>query len=304
MPKIFSFVSRLSARIFDNIKREYIISYALIRFLCAILFCTLIFCLFSLSSSAFLSGGENSSVFLVSTDKSPDGRITVTISTEGAVEVCGFITELTFDCERLIFTGADMPQALVDKGFFLSVKEVDGKISCIVDGSENANLNELVRFNFEPSARASDEVSSVDVSVTEAYFWDDGELVPLRGISSSVNVLLSGVESDVGLPSLLSSSVFFDGEGLMLELSGAFPKNCLAAGVDVFLADLSDFDASVFCISRVLPNGAEEKSARFSLDIPERGKLCIVVAPVSYSAKQTVKGVETVILIQDGKIIG
>ena len=188
--------------------------------------------------------------------------------------------------------------------FRSSVNEGDGKISCIVDGSENASPGELVRFNFETNTSATYNATTLDVSVTEAYFWDDGYLASLRGGSSSVNVVLSDGEGGASLPKLVSTSVSFDGERTALEISGLFPCNCLAVGFEVFVADLSAIDASGISVSRVIPCGEEEKSASFSLDIPSKSRLCVVITPISYSKGETVRGDDTVVLFQDGKIIG
>lgn len=303
MPKIFRMVCGKRARAFIRKNKKKTKRRTALSLFCAIAASALIICTFSLSSSAFSDGEERESAFSVSACENSQGIISVTLGTADSTRVCGIFAELSFDSERLIFIGAKMSQGLADKGFFLSVEERGGSISVIVDGSENAFQNELVCFEFEPACR-SGGITSVEVSVREAYFWDDGYLASLRGGSSSVNVVLSDGEGGASLPKLVSTSVSFDGERTALEISGLFPLNCFAVGFEVFVADLSAIDASGISVSRVIPCGEGEKSASFSLDIPNKSRLCVVITPISYSKGETVRGDDTVVLFQDGKIIG
>ena len=303
MPVFLCFTRKIKAQNMNIKKKEKIKARLSLRFVYGAILCVLIAASFSLSSSAAWGGEENGSAFSVYVDEAPQGEITVTLATADAVRVCGIAAELTFDDGVLVFTGAKISQELSEQGFLLSVSEENGKISLIVDGSQNVSCDTLVSLIFVPLG-GEDTFTSIDVSVKEAYFWNDGELELLHGLTSSLNVALSGDVVGADLPRLLSSSVFALEDDLVLELSGAFPSNCIAVGFEVFVADLSEIDASEMLISRVLPNGSEEKRACFSIETPNKSRLCVVITPVSFSREGTVIGRETVILIGDGKIVG
>ena len=301
MLKDFCFAREEKKRVLSGKKKKKTNKKSWLTPIAAIILCLLIIRSVLLSSSAILGDEEKASAFSVYLDENPTGGISVTLAA-GSAAVCGVAAEISFNEEELLFVGAEMPQELLDQGFFLSAREEEGRVYVVVDGIQNTYPDTLVSFNFEPFDRTTYVNSTIDVSVIEAYFWNDGELESLRGMSECISVALSG---DGGVsPRLLSSSVFVDRDLLTLELSGAFQNNCIAAGFEIFYADLSGMDSSGLSICRVLTCGTEEKRAYFSLNIPNKSRLCVVITPISYSRGQTIRGRETVILIVDGKIIG
>ena len=68
------------------------------------------------------------------------------------------------------------------------------------------------------------------------------------------------------------------------------------------LVELSGPDTQKLSISRVMSPIAYEKKESFSIDIPDGGKICLIITPIAYRARIADAGSETVILIDDGVI--
>jgi hypothetical protein len=255
----------------------------------------------SLSPSAAL-GNEKNSAFSAAAEQNGQGKIIVTVSLNNGFSVCGFSAELLFDPDKLTFAGAEMPTALEEIGFFLTVKESDGRLSVIFHGCENALLGAIARFEFKPMETADLGELRLNFKVNDAYFWENGRLSALPTFSSDVSVIPADEKRENTIPILDSLAVLNRDGDIYLELSGVFPQNCLAAGFDVVLVELSGPDTQKLSISRVMSPIAYEKKESFSIDIPDGGKICLIITPIAYRARIADAGSETVILIDDGVI--
>lgn len=246
--------------------------------------------------------GEENSAFSVEAEQNAQGRIIVAVSLNEGFAVCGFSAELHYRSDELTFVGAKTPAALEENGFCLTVKESDGSLSVIFDGFENLSLGNLVRFEFEPTKTSDLGETQLDLRVNEAYFWKNGRLSALPTFSSSLSIIPADEKRENELPTLDSVSVFDRGGDLQLDISGVFPQNCLAAGFDVLWVDLSNLEMQKLSLSRVISPSTDEKKGSFLIDIPDKGKICLIITPISYVARGTASGRESVKLIEGGTI--
>lgn len=269
--------------------------------LCAAVTCGLAVCTLSLPSSA-AQRDDRISAFSFQAEQDAEGSITVTLSLNEGFAVCGFSAELKFDADKLILSGSEMPASLEENGFCLTVKGREGRSSVIFDGRENATCGTLAIFEFESMEAVDGGTLKLNLTVNEAYFWEKDHLSALPAFSFDIIVAPASEKCESAIPVLASATVLDRGGDRGLELVGIFPQDCIAAGFEVILVDLSNLDTQRLSVSRVLRLEADEKSADILIDIPDGGRICLVITPISYRARGACAGDESVMLIEDGAI--
>ena len=254
----------------------------------------------SLFSAYFTAGDRTMSARLVCREIS-ESAVTLVISLDG-VSLCGLLATVTYDASAVKFSSARLDSEIADQGGELSYAGGNGVLTLALDCFCNLPLGDVIELTFAFDDPAVAE-TVFELSVLSAYSWESEELIRLPHFEASAVTISTERTADRAAPILNSVESSVSGDISTLLFCGTAPERAFAAGIDLCIADLSSFAVERVCAVGVISQSGEKNEFIRFVELPAKGRFCVIVKPVSYCRTGAVFGREIILLIENGTVL-
>ena len=219
------------------------------------------------------------------------------------VPFCGAWVVVSYDADAVTLKDVVPASALIERGGVLSFADLGSEIAIIVDFSGNYTDGAICEMLFEAIETASGRDAHFEMRVEALYAWNDDGLTEMNlSHKSEISVVIPPENNEDGVFYPSASTEIRD-ETVDLILSATAPERAFAAGFEVLVVELSNFESQCFSVTMVLGGDMAERrsfSCRVSLSSKER--YCVVVKPLAYLGNSVSVGRETVIIVDNGGV--
>ncbi len=220
----------------------------------------------------------------------------------GGVSLCGLLAEITYDASKVSFASADIHAEISERGGNLSYTEADGRLTLALDCCHNCFSGDMAELVFA-FADPKDAETSFSLALLSAYAWEGDALVELSTCEPSAIAVSPKQTADKDTPTLNSVEISVSGDSAVFSVSGTAPERSFAAGVELCIADLSSLDVERVCAVGVINQNGDKSEFVRDVNLPAKGRFCVIVKPVSYCRTGAVCGREIILLIENGSIL-
>ena len=251
-------------------------------------------------STAFSSQPQSVSA-KISCDEVSEDTVTLGISLDG-VSLCGLLATVTYDASAVELLSVRLDSEIAEQGGELSYAGCDGRLTLALDCSCNLPLGDVAELTFAFDDPAVAE-TVFELSVLSAYAWEGEDLIRLPPCEASAVTVSTERTADRAAPILNSVESSVSGDISTLLFCGTAPERAFAAGIDLCIADLSTFAVERVCAVGVISQSGAKNGFVRSVELPVKGRFCVIVKPVSYCRTGAIFGREMVILIENGTVL-
>lgn len=232
--------------------------------------------------------------------------VKINLKKSGDWEICGLLLTLVYDGEAFDFSQCD-----IGEGLDLNLAWQDSPIgvTLLLDGTQNSSSLDLVSLFFQRKEGASGFFFFTVLQGVKGYVWaENGELLPL-------DIEVAEAKCEVRVIDEKKTEFFFDNCELFLKEStggtGEFVISAQARGFDgvalgfkLFIVNVLNKTTQAYTISSLvfIEKGTELFFFEKELPLSPEGRFCLVVTPISYTARGYELGEKIVFYIRDGEI--